>query len=112
MLVGVPKEIKSHEHRVGLTPGGVGEFTARGHKVLVETGAGAGIGVSDAEYRAMGAAIAPDAASVFAKAAMVIKVKEPQPREVAMLHPGQMLFTYLHLAADLKLSRGLLKSGV
>jgi alanine dehydrogenase len=112
MLVGVPKEIKQSEFRVGLTPSAVGEYVAHGHKVLVETGAGAGIGATDAAYRAAGAAIAGDAAEVFAKADMVVKVKEPQAVEWKQLRPGQILFTYLHLAADAPQARGLMASGV
>ena len=88
MRIGVPREIKVHEYRVGLVPAGVRELTAAGHEVLVETGAGEGIGLADAEYRAAGAAIAPNAAEVFAKADMVVKVKEPQPAECQMLRPG------------------------
>src|ERR1700691_6140754 len=111
MRIGVPREIKVHEYRVGLVPAGVHELTAAGHEVLVETGAGEGIGLSDAEFRAAGAAIAPNAADVFAKAQMVVKVKEPQPAECQMLRPGQVLFTYLHLAADPVQAKGLMKSG-
>ena len=112
MLVGVPKEIKPSEFRVGLTPGAVGEYIAHGHKVLVETGAGQGIGASDADYKAAGAGIAPDAAFVFAKADMIVKVKEPQPSEWVQFRPGQILFTYLHLAADPAQAQGLAASGV
>jgi alanine dehydrogenase len=111
MRIGVPREIKVHEYRVGLVPAGVRELTAAGHEVLVETGAGNGIGVDDAQFRGAGAAIAPSAAEVFQRAEMVIKVKEPQPAECAMLRPGQVLFTYLHLAADPEQARGLMKSG-
>ncbi len=112
MLVGVPKEIKPSEFRVGLTPAAVGEYVAHGHTVLVEAGAGQGIGASDADYRAAGAQIAPDAASVFARADMIVKVKEPQPSEWVQFRPGQILFTYLHLAADAPQARGLMASGV
>jgi len=112
MLIGVPKEIKNHEYRVGLTPESVVELTHAGHEVVVETGAGSGIGASDADYRDGGAAIAPDAAAVFRDAAMIVKVKEPQPVERAMLRPDQVLFTYLHLAPDPEQTRDLLKSGV
>jgi alanine dehydrogenase len=112
MLVGVPKEIKSSEYRVGLTPSAVGEYVAHGHKVLVETGAGDGIGAGDAVYRAAGAEIAATAADVFAKADMVVKVKEPQPAEWRQLRAGQILFTYLHLAADAPQAKGLAESGV
>ena len=112
MLVGVPSEIKTHEYRVGLTPGSVREYVAHGHEVLVQTGAGDGIAATDAMYEAAGATIAPDAATVFARADMVVKVKEPQPAEWAMLREGQILFTYLHLAPDPEQARGLLGSGV
>lgn len=111
MLVGVPKEIKAQEHRVGLTPASVREFTATGHKVLVESGGGAGIGHTDADYVAAGAEIAESAADVFGRADMIIKVKEPQASECAMLRAGQVLFTYLHLAADRKQAKGLMDSG-
>jgi alanine dehydrogenase len=111
MLVGVPKEIKVREARVGLVPNSVAELTGRGHKVLVETNAGAGIGAGDDVYRAAGAEIAPDAKSVFDKAEMIVKVKEPQPGEWAQLSADQILFTYLHLAADPAQTRGLMESG-
>jgi alanine dehydrogenase len=100
MLVGVTKEIKNHEYRVGLTPAGAKELTSRGHQVLVETTAGSGVGFDDAHYAAAGATIAPNADEVFAKADMVVKVKEPQAAECKKLRPGQVLFTYLHLAPD------------
>ena len=111
MLIGVPKEIKNHEYRVGLVPFAVRELVHNGHKVVVETNAGAGIGISDDDYRAAGAEILGDAKSVFDKADMIVKVKEPQPQECAMLRDGQVLFTYLHLAPDLKQTEGLIKSG-
>jgi alanine dehydrogenase len=111
MLVGVPREVKVHEYRVGLTPASVRELVAQGHQVLVEAGAGAGIGFPDEAYRAAGAAIAPDAAAVFAEAALVVKVKEPQPEEWRQLRPGQLLFTYLHLAPDPTQAEGLMASG-
>jgi alanine dehydrogenase len=111
MRVGVPKEIKVHEYRVGLTPASVRELTARGHAVLVQSGAGAGIGADDAAYRLAGARIAADAAEVFAQADMIVKVKEPQPAERKMLRAGQVLFTYLHLAPDPAQTRDLLASG-
>ncbi|MEG6508365.1 alanine dehydrogenase [Methyloligella sp. 2.7D] len=111
MLVGVPKEIKPQEFRVGLVPANVRELTALGHKVLVETGAGDGIGAGDALYEAAGATIAADAAEVFAKADMVVKVKEPQAVERKMLRPGQILFTYLHLAPDPAQTDDLVASG-
>jgi alanine dehydrogenase len=112
MLVGVPKEIKSSEYRVGLTPSAVGEYVAHGHRVLIETGAGDGIGATDAVYRAAGAGIADNAVEVFAKADMIVKVKEPQPVEWKQLRASQILFTYLHLAADAPQARGLMASGV
>ena len=112
MLVGVPKEIKNNEFRVGLTPAAVREYVARGHRVLVETGAGAGIDAADSDYAAAGATIARTAGEVFALADMVVKVKEPQPSEWVQLHEGQILFTYLHLAPDPAQARGLMESGV
>jgi len=111
MLIGVPKEIKVRESRVGLVPNSVAELVGRGHKVLVETGAGAGIGAGDAVYRAAGAEIAGSAAEVFQKAEMIVKVKEPQPVEWAQLSANQILFTYLHLAADPAQTAGLMASG-
>ncbi|HEX7970244.1 MAG TPA: alanine dehydrogenase [Stellaceae bacterium] len=111
MLIGVPKEVKTHEYRVGLVPGSVRELVHRGHQVLVESGAGAGIGFDDQAYERAGARIAPNADAVFAGAEMIVKVKEPQPQEIARLRPGQVLFTYLHLAADRRQTEGLLKSG-
>ena len=111
MHVGVPKEIKVHEYRVGLTPPSVAELTAAGHTVTVETGAGGGIDFTDRDYVAAGATIVPTAAAVFAAADMIVKVKEPQLHECAMLRPGQVLFTYLHLAADKPQAEALMKSG-
>ena len=111
MRIGVPKEIKVHEYRVGLVPAGVRELTAAGHDVLIESGAGNGIGVDDEQFRAVGATIAARAAEVFERAEMIVKVKEPQPVECEMLRPGQVLFTYLHLAADPQQARGLIRSG-
>ena len=111
MRVGVPKEIKSHEYRVGLVPASVRELVHRGHEVSVETGAGAGIGFGDEAYRSAGAHVAGTAAEVFAEAELVVKVKEPQPEEIELLREGQVLFTYLHLAADAKQTKGLLASG-
>lgn len=111
MLMGVPKEIKDNEYRVGMTPGSVREAVAHGHEVLVERGAGAGIGVDDATYRAAGARIVDTAQSVFERAAMIVKVKEPQAVERAMLHAGQVLFTYLHLAPDPEQAADLQRSG-
>jgi alanine dehydrogenase len=111
MRVGVPKEIKVHEYRVGLTPGAVREYVAHGHGVVVETNAGAGIGASDEVYRKAGAGIAETAAEIFANADMIVKVKEPQPREWPQLREGQILFTYLHLAPDPEQAKGLMESG-
>lgn len=111
MRLGVPKEIKVDEYRVGLTPDAVAELTARGHDVLVETGAGEGIGFSDAAYGSAGARIEPSGAAVFEGAELVIKVKEPQLQECGWLRPGKTLFTYLHLAADAQLTEALLDSG-
>ncbi|WP_299732340.1 alanine dehydrogenase [uncultured Tateyamaria sp.] len=111
MLVGVPKEIKNHEYRVGLTPESVGELIAHGHQVIVETQAGAGIGAEDAHYTAIGAEVVADADAVFARAAMVVKVKEPLAVERAKLRPGQILYTYLHLAPDPEQTKDLVESG-
>lgn len=111
MIVGVPKEIKNNEFRVGLTPGGVMEFAAHGHTVLVENGAGEGSSFTDAEYLEAGAELVATADEVFARAEMIVKVKEPQPVEIARLRPGQILYTYLHLAPDLAQTEGLVKSG-
>jgi alanine dehydrogenase len=111
MRIGVPKEIKNNEFRVGLVPGSVKELTERGHSVLVQTGAGAGIGSSDEEYAASGAEIAPDAAKVFADSEMIVKVKEPQEVEWKQLRADQLLFTYLHLAPDPAQTIGLMESG-
>src|SRR5690606_10847477 len=111
MRIGVPKEIKNHEYRVGLTPPSVAELVAAGHEVLVETNGGAGIGFEDADYVAAGAKILGTAREVFAAADMIVKVKEPQPQEIAMLEPRHLLFTYLHLAPDPEQTKGLLASG-
>ena len=111
MLVGVPKEIKNHEYRIGLTPAGVRELVLHGHQVLVQRDGGQAIGLADADYERAGARLADDAASVFAQADMIVKVKEPQPDECAMLRPGQLLFTYLHLAPDPAQAGALLRSG-
>lgn len=111
MLVGVPKEIKNNEYRVGLTPASVAELVAAGHEVVVETQAGMGIDFGDEDYIAAGARIVADAPAVFSSAEMVVKVKEPQANEIAMLRPGQLLFTYLHLAADMEQAEGLMRSG-
>jgi alanine dehydrogenase len=111
MLIGVPKEIKTHEYRLGMTPGGVREAVRHGHAVLVETGAGAGIGLDDSSYQKAGARIAATAEEVFAQAQLIVKVKEPQPVECSQLRDGQALFTYLHLAPDPEQAKGLLASG-
>ncbi|MFL5254333.1 MAG: alanine dehydrogenase [Rhodopila sp.] len=111
MKVGVPKEIKTHEYRVGLTPAGTRELVQNGHKVIVEHDAGAGIGFGDDAYQAAGATVAADAPELFVAADMIVKVKEPQPSEIALLRPGQVLFTYLHLAADAEQTHGLMQSG-
>jgi alanine dehydrogenase len=111
MRIGVPTEIKTDEYRIAITPAGVRELTAHGHEVLVQRAAGEGSAMSDDQFRAQGAQIAPDAESVFAEAELVLKVKEPQPVEVEMLREGQTLFTYLHLAAEPDLARGLMASG-
>ena len=111
MRIGVPKEIKVHEYRVGLTPASVRELVESGHEVLVETGAAAGIGFADADYERVGARIVPTAQEVFREAEMIVKVKEPQPDECAMLRKGQVLYTYLHLAPDPKQTEALIRSG-
>jgi alanine dehydrogenase len=111
MRIGVPKEIKVEEHRVGLTPESVRALAARGHRVLVQSGAGEGIGADDEAYRAAGAAVLASAAEVFGEAELVVKVKEPLAPERALLRPGQALFTYLHLAPDPEQARELLASG-
>ena len=111
MRVGVPKEVKIHEYRVGLVPASVRELARNGHEVLVEAGAGFAIGFPDTAYVAAGASIAPDAASIFEQADMVVKVKEPRPDEWRRLRRGQVLFTYLHLAPDPEQARGLMESG-
>ncbi len=111
MLVGVPKEIKNHEYRIGLTPAGVKELIAHGHSVMVENNGGAAIGFDNDQYVAAGAEIVNEASEIFARADMIIKVKEPQPVECEMLREGQLLFTYLHLAPDPKQTELLVKSG-
>jgi alanine dehydrogenase len=111
MRVGVPSEIKTDEYRVGMTPSGVRELTQEGHEVLVQAGAGEGSAIADEAYAAQGATIVPDAEAVFEGAELVVKVKEPQPGEVARLRPHHTLFTYLHLAPDPALTRGLVESG-
>ena len=111
MRIGVPKEIKNHEYRVGLTPASVRELVAHGHQVLVQREAGSAIGLDDALYQAAGAELADTAQVVFERAGMIVKVKEPQPAECAMLRPGQILYTYLHLAPDPGQTAALIKSG-
>jgi alanine dehydrogenase len=111
MIVGIPGEIKPDEYRVAITPAGVRELCARGHEVLVQTGAGEGSAMADAQFAAQGARIVPDAPAVFEAAELVLKVKEPQPGEVELLRAGQTLFTYLHLAAEPELAHGLMASG-
>ncbi len=111
MLLGVPKEIKNHEYRVGMTPSSVQEMTVNGHSVLVQANAGLGIGASDADYTVAGATIMEQAEDIFAKADMIVKVKEPQATECAMLREGQILYTYLHLAPDPEQTKALVASG-
>lgn len=111
MIIGTPKEIKNHEYRVGLTPNSAAELISHGHQVLIETKAGQAIGFGDDLYKSVGCTIIATAAEIFAKADMIVKVKEPQPVEIAMLRPNQILFTYLHLAADKQQTMGLLQSG-
>ena len=111
MIIGIPKECKAQENRVSMVPGSVIELVKRGHRVLVEKGAGLGSSYSDEQYAAHGAEILPDAAIVFGEAEMIVKVKEPQPQELAMLRAGQVLFTYLHLAADKNLTEKLVATG-
>ncbi len=111
MRIGVPKEIKNHEYRVGLTPASVAELVAAGHELLVETNAGSGIDCPDAAFQRSGATILPSAADVFAGSDMIVKVKEPQRQEIALLESRHILFTYLHLAADKPQAEGLMQSG-
>jgi alanine dehydrogenase len=111
MKIGVPSEVKVDEYRVAMTPAGVRELTDHGHEVVIQSGAGVGSAISDEDYVAQGAEILPDAPAVFAAAEMIVKVKEPQPSEVAMLEPRHTLFTYLHLAPDPELTQGLIDSG-
>src|SRR5260221_10231763 len=112
MLVGVPKEIKGQEHRVALLPSAAYQLIKRGHQVTVERNAGAGAGYPDSDYTQAGATLVREHAAVFEKADLIVKVKEPQPSECVLLRPGQILFTYLHLAADRTLTESLMKSGV
>ncbi|GAB3000215.1 alanine dehydrogenase [Arenimonas maotaiensis] len=111
MIIGVPSEIKNHEYRIGLTPSGARELIANSHRVLVQRDGGKAIGLTDEEYRKAGAEIVDGAEEIFARAEMIIKVKEPQPNECAMLRPGQILYTYLHLAPDPVQTAALVKSG-
>ncbi len=111
MLIGIPKEIKNDEYRVGLLPVGAEELTRAGHRVMVEAGAGGGSGLSDDEYVRHGAELVATAEEVYGRAEMIVKVKEPQPGECRLLRPGQIVFTYFHLAADRKLTEDLLQSG-
>lgn len=112
MKIGVPKEIKNHEYRVGLSPASAKELLAHGHEVTIEAGAAAGIGLNDNDYANIGAKIVKSAEAIFAESDMIIKVKEPQPKECTQLNKGQLLFTYLHLAPDLEQTAALLESGV
>src|ERR1700736_2358918 len=112
MLIGVPKEVKTHEYRVGLIPGAVRELVHRGHEVVVEKGAGAGIGFDDAAYEAAGAKVVAGSAEGFAGGGRLVKVKAAQPQGVGPLREGQVLFAYLHLAADRELTQGLIASGI
>ena len=111
MIVGVPTEVKSDEYRVGMRPVGAEVLVKQGHKVLVQAGAGDGSGFSDREYDAAGATLVPTAEDVWAKADMIVKVKEPQPQEVKLIRNGQTLFTYFHFAADKELTVGCIESG-
>ncbi|MBX9727667.1 MAG: alanine dehydrogenase, partial [Sphingopyxis sp.] len=112
MIIGCPREIKNHEYRVGLTPESTRELTAHGHRVLIESGAGLGIGATDDHYRTAGAEVVANAPTIFRDAEMIVKVKEPQAAERAMLRSGQILYTYLHLAPDPEQTAELLASGV
>ncbi|NJL72124.1 MAG: alanine dehydrogenase, partial [Candidatus Competibacteraceae bacterium] len=111
MLIGVPKEIKDHESRVAVVPAGVRELTKRGHKVIVQSGAGAGIGVENSAYEAVGATIAATAEEVWQKADIIAKVKEPMPSEWPHIRAGQVLFTYFHFASSRPLTEAMIKSG-
>ena len=111
MKIGVPKEIKNHEYRVGLTPGSVKELVSHGHHVLVESGAGAAVGLTDEQYLAAGAKLTPEAAEIFARSELIVKVKEPQLQEYSLLQPDQILYTYLHLAPDPLQTAALIESG-
>ena len=111
MLIGVPKEIKNHEYRIGLTPSGARELVSNGHQVIVQRDGGKAIGLTDEQYVKAGAQVVDTAEEIFARADMIIKVKEPQPNECAMLRPGQVLYTYLHLAPDPEQTKALVASG-
>ena len=111
MLIGVPKEVKDNEFRVGLIPSSVSELVHHGHRVMVEAGAGLGAGLPDADYEAAGAVLVPEPSRIFAEAEMIVKVKEPSGNERGRLRPGQILFTYLHLAPDAEQTRDLVGSG-
>src|SRR5208283_2822903 len=111
MIIGVPKEIKKDEYRVAIVPAGVRRLKDHGHRVRVQTGAGVGSGIADAEYRRAGAEIVPSPAQIFQTADLIVKVKEPQPSECRRLRRGQLVFTYFHLAADKALTLALMKSG-
>ena len=111
MLIGVPKEIKNHEYRIGLTPSGARELISHGHKVMVQNDGGKSIGLTNEMYQKAGAEIVATAEEIFARADMIIKVKEPQPGECKMLRPGQLLYTYLHLAPDPGQTKALVASG-
>lgn len=112
MLIGVPKEIKNHEYRVGLTPGSIRELVHYKHRVMIETAAGAGIGVTDDDYRAAGAIVADSAAEIYGSGELIVKVKEPQESEYSMLREGQVVFTYFHLAPAPALTRALMEAGI
>ena len=112
MIIGIPTEVKDNEYRVAATPEGVRELAAAGHEVVLQSGAGEGSAIGDEEYARAGARIAPDADEVFARADMILKVKEPQPEEYARFRPGQLLFTFLHLAADRALTEFLAERDV
>ena len=112
MIIGVPKEIKNNEFRVAITPAGVREFISRGHTVLIEAGAGNGSAITDSNYGAVGATIINDADQLWAKAELILKVKEPIAAEYSRMRPGQVLFTYLHLAASRECTDALIKSGI
>ncbi len=112
MIVGVPKEIKADEYRVALLPVGAEELTSSGHEVLFEAGAGQGSGIVDAQYASAGATLVKSAAEIWARAEMIVKVKEPQPSEWPLLRPGQIVFTYFHFAADEALTRAMIDSGI